>query len=84
MLEVAPHREVASTPETLTQLGRHLALHEAARPGGKEAIAAKLVKLGEDRHDGIAGGLNGEIVQIAAGWMRQGQRSPRDLEASLP
>jgi len=81
--ELELHRQLAIAPHTPADLGRRLALHEAASPGGEEAVAAELMELGQDRHDRVVRGLKGEIIEVTSGGVGQGRRSPPDFEPSF-
>ena len=67
----------------VTDLRRGLALHEAARPGGEQAVPAELVELGQNRDHGVIGGLHGEIVKVRTGRMGQRRRPPPHVEPGL-
>jgi hypothetical protein len=73
----------AAAPEAPADLGRCLALSEVSCPGGEEAVTAEAIELGQDRDDGVVGGLDGKIVEIAAGRMAERRDAPPDLEPSL-
>jgi hypothetical protein len=83
VLEFLVAGELSSVPEALTDLRRRLALHEAARPGGEQAVPAKVVELGQNRDHSVIGGLHGEIVKLRTGRMRQRRRPPPHVEPGL-
>jgi hypothetical protein len=71
-------------PQPSAEFGGRLALREATCPGGEEAVTAKAIELGEDRDHRVVGGLNGKVIEIAAGRVGERRRAAADLESRLP
>jgi hypothetical protein len=64
-------RQVPVASDPPPDLRGRLALGEAARPGGEEAVPAELAELPQDRDDGVVSGLEREIVQVTPGRVAQ-------------
>ncbi len=83
MLDFGLDGEFAAHAEAPADLGRCLVLGEATSPGGEDAVTAEAIQLAQDRDYGVVGGLDGKIVEIAAGRMAEQRRAPSGLKPGL-
>lgn len=72
---------LAFLPGPPAQTHPRLQQGELVGPGGESARAAVVVELAEDGHQGVIGGLESQVVELLAAYVRQGGASARDLKA---
>lgn len=65
---------LAGVAEPPADLAGHLERCEPPPPHHEQRIVSKLVELGEDRDEGVIGGLDGEVVEVASGKCARARR----------
>ena len=73
---------LAFLPGAATQPHTRLEQRELVGPGGEAARAAIVVELRQHRDQRVVGGLEGEVVELLAAYVRKRGAPARDLEAS--
>ena len=77
-------RDCGTTPEMPPDLAGHLEDDELVRPRGEPALAAELADLGDDRENGVRGGVVRQIVQFGPGDLQlpaaAARFGPRDAQ----